>query len=75
MYESEYAILALLQVTSGKLGLNCTLTGEYDLILVGDLLESCKLPELDGQGQELMHAMQAGSVSAGQALQHPWLTG
>ncbi|KAL0018008.1 hypothetical protein WJX77_012738, partial [Trebouxia sp. C0004] len=48
---------------------------EYDLILVGDLLESCKLPDLDGEGQELMHAMQAGSVSAGQALQHPWLTG
>ncbi|KAA6419341.1 MAG: hypothetical protein FRX49_10740 [Trebouxia sp. A1-2] len=48
---------------------------EYDLILVGDLLESCKLPDLDGQGQELMRAMQAGNVSAGQALQHPWLTG
>ncbi|DBB05864.1 TPA: hypothetical protein ACH3X3_009873 [Trebouxia sp. C0006] len=48
---------------------------EYDLILVGDLLESCKLLDLDGEGQELMHAMQAGSVSAGQALQHPWLTG
>ena len=44
---------------------------EYDLILVGDLLESCKLLDLDGEGQELMHAMQAGSVSAGQALQHP----
>ena len=48
---------------------------EYDLILVADLLESCKLPDLDGQGQELMRAMQAGNVSAGQALQHPWLTG
>ncbi|KAL3139897.1 hypothetical protein ABBQ38_004191 [Trebouxia sp. C0009 RCD-2024] len=48
---------------------------EYDLILVGDLLESCKLPDLDGQGQELMRAMQAGNVLAGQALQHPWLTG
>ncbi|KAL0034364.1 hypothetical protein WJX77_011114 [Trebouxia sp. C0004] len=48
---------------------------EYDLILIGDLLESCKLPDLDAQGQELMHAMQAGTMSAGQALQHPWLTG
>ncbi|KAL3147117.1 hypothetical protein ABBQ38_015072 [Trebouxia sp. C0009 RCD-2024] len=48
---------------------------EYDLILVGDLLESCSLPDLDGQGQELMHAMQAGSMSAGQALRHPWLMG
>ena len=53
---------------------SCKWVAEYDLILVGELLESHKLPDLDAQGQELMQAMQAGNMSAAQALQHPWLT-
>lgn len=48
-------------------------TAECDLILVGDLLQSCGISDLDAQGQELMHAMQAGTMSTTQALQHPWL--
>ncbi len=44
-----------------------------DLMLIGDLMNSCEIPDMDDQGKDLMHAMQAGQMSAGKALQHEWL--
>ena len=48
-------------------------TVQHDLVLVGDLLQSCGILDLDAQGQDLMKAMQAGELTTSMALQHPWL--
>lgn len=48
-------------------------TTQHDLVLVGDLIQSCSRLDLDAEGQDLMKAMQAGEMTTSMALQHPWL--
>ena len=48
-------------------------TAQHDLVLVGDLIQSCGIPDVDAQGQDLMRAVQAKEMTASMALQHPWL--
>ena len=46
-----------------------------DLILVGDLMEACHVPNLGDQGIELMDAMQARKYNnAESVLEHSWFT-
>ncbi len=46
-----------------------------DFILVGDLIEACRVPDLGDQGVELKYCMQAGQCNtAASLLQHPWFT-
>lgn len=44
-----------------------------DLILVGDLMEACHVPDLGDQGGELVDAMQAGRCNTAESvLEHAW---
>ncbi|DBA89100.1 TPA: hypothetical protein ACH3X1_016273 [Trebouxia sp. C0004] len=44
-----------------------------DVILVGDLMDACHVPDLDGQGIELKCSMQAGKWNtAASVLEHLW---
>ena len=46
-----------------------------DFMLVGDLIEACHVRNLDDQGIELKHCMQAGQCNtAASVLEHPWFT-
>ena len=46
-----------------------------DLILVGDLMHGCHVPNLGDQGTELMDAMQAGKCNTVESvLEHSWFT-
>ena len=46
-----------------------------DFMLVGDLMEACKVPDMCDQGVVFKHSMQAGQCNnAASLLQHPWFT-
>ena len=47
-----------------------------DFMLVGDIIEACHVRNLDDQGIELKHCIQAGQCNtAASVLEHPWFPG
>ncbi len=52
-----------------------TRSSSCDFMLVGDLIEACHARNLDAEGMELKHCMQAEQCNtAASVLEHSWLT-
>ena len=48
-------------------------TSMCDLVLIGDLIQSSAVRDLDSQGQQLMESLQSFECTVSQALKHSWL--
>lgn len=48
-------------------------TASCDLMMLGSIMQACRVRELDAQGIALRNAMQSGKCeTAASALEHPW---